>query len=966
MAYDYQELLALNGNTPHMVYRTGAGGFGGGQTAEIVYTGLSEDQRAGAVEWLRKNRLVVRDLVVPHDALAGVWRTVRIESRPVITRGEVVGVNIVQILAFGYYREFYWNMARAVSGDGMTGNDMVATGTGRSDIYKQTVTAVLTGVDPARAPVIARSFCSVPVVNDIVIGEDSDEPGYKCEGPWFVLGATHSIAEDGSSTVAVKLARTMYVIRAYRGFGTRENEERYYVYEVPLGVVQSVIDEWTYVGGSPRKGAFAYVEGGNTEAGTANLVLGYIKEETEENSETVERETCFETLEAKTDRGLAEEVEAPEFVQGKIVEVSNRKSDLGKITATVETRTAKLNKVGDVAAVDRQFESDVEVSVRNQTAPIVEEIEGVWVPTQQVAGTIVEQRATRNEYCLWDNQERKRTAKPNVARNVADSKTAFETAHSERIDNQTAPVQMPSGVPPGKVVEVASERNEFGLFNNTVSERVAVEQIGSVEGGMALPTEVQEFGGDTNTNKPSVPEEQEPGSIVNVRGRMNASGKWDVERTTRTAIPNVVVGAGGRKTVTEDMEMERRDNQSVPVDMSAAQQPGEILEGEASLNEFGLWTNTRRVRTAKEVLGHSEWVRREVYESVEGREDKNRANVPDLSEQQPGDGETIEVEYSKNDYGVTDVRRSKRLAALVPYANVQESDDAFTRRVEVFNSGVADESELEGELAERLGIQDLRVLERGLEKMPHKGRFRERIACEVPKEGLTPQHVVAKLHDGTTVERTMAQHEDPNNLPAWAQPPQQKPAVGFGVSISRRRNRFGGLTVEREDTSTEETRIPATGAYVIEDVDGPSYYLPMFNVKPEDLQARLGLFDAYKTTHNIQGYPQFRRETGTFDVMLIATPKPGRVGGGSGAAQAYQVTYTSKTYETVYEADTREVYVIESTWTVYEIQSPSLTTVRNYLNDNAGTSNITPLGTWGFRGESRVLVDVERKPASAY
>jgi len=190
------------------------------------------------------------------------------------------------------------------------------------------------------------------------------------------------------------------------------------------------------------------------------------------------------------------------------------------------------------------------------------------------------------------------------------------------------------------------------------------------------------------------------------------------------------------------------------------------------------------------------------------------------------------------------------------------------------------------------------------------GKWDRARTTDVAKLGETPEHVVSIRHDGVKQTARSAAHMDPGDLEDWASDPSGR-TVGTGVTVRKQANRYGGVSVEREEVNTEEVWVPARMGSTIRpiantDRNGISYEQFAFGVTPANLQAAISLFEnfnpgsgtpgsvALKASHNLQISPDFSPFTGTFNLRMTASPPAAR-GGGSDEAY-YEIEWTGREY----------------------------------------------------------------------
>lgn len=155
----------------------------------------------------------------------------------------------------------------------------------------------------------------------------------------------------------------------------------------------------------------------------------------------------------------------------------------------------------------------------------------------------------------------------------------------------------------------------------------------------------------------------------------------------------------------------------------------------------------------------------------------------------------------------------------------------------------------------------------------------------------TDQHVVSERHDGRTIKQRRAESVPSSNPPAWTIEPSSL-NVGDGVEFQRALNEYKQARVSRTDHAQEEKVFPSEGFFTHSTIGGTVYKRFYFGIAPSNLSDRMQTFDTYDETHSVSARPQFDPVTGTFNLIMVATPLSG--GGGSSSRQSWEPYESSK------------------------------------------------------------------------
>lgn len=274
-------------------------------------------------------------------------------------------------------------------------------------------------------------------------------------------------------------------------------------------------------------------------------------------------------------------------------------------------------------------------------------------------------------------------------------------------------------------------------------------------------------------------------------------------------------------------------------------------------------------------------------------------------------------------------------------------DDAFESDRMVQHSGQA--SALSDSLATAQVVGQIIAVGNKLDNAT--GLFKTQLNTKLAHIGETPDHVVTVRHDGLTISDRDVKHINPAiSPPAWTAAPTVAVALN-GIRIERSLNSFGGQAVSKKTLTQAEVALTEITWSVEE---GTVYLKRFFGVTTTNLPARMETYLSKIATHHISGTPTFDAETGTWDVVLLAYPKPTSYSQSGGSTKVFDTTWTSFEWRQKQNSaglvlTRREQYLCGI------IQSKSETTTQAFIN-NKGNAEINALGKWGFRGTFKNLV----------
>lgn len=669
MNYNYERILDLSGLSESNVIRGNATGIEDDAALEIVYDKIEYGAMSGAVDWLLANRLVIKDVEVGGQKFDGVWRTLVCEQRPVIRNGSKDSSVVVHRYAKGYYDNMEWPFARIQS-------DMIAQSNttqpeevtiGKSSPFQRIIEVRMPYVNPDRVDAIIKSL-DAPVYTDRTVGRN-----VKLEGTFFHMGAVGQVTEDGTHSVVLRLAAPKFTIKGYRDNDTPKSELRYLCTGVPNADVQPLIDAWKVVGGQPRKGASAYVEAYHFDRNTANVMLT-LDAETEDLYRVVaSEEDCFTTTSESTDLHKSAPGVQPAFQQGKVVRVTSEKTDLGNYNVTTRTTEAKPAKEGQRNLQATMPEQVLGELTRNAVEPNFDKSN----PPHQVPGEIRGFRATRNDLCMWDNDEQVRSA---IEREEVSGSTeidAFTESESVADVNLIAEPVLPTTQTPGQITRMLKRLNDFLRWDKEETTRKAVEQKNAGESISHEATQISRSVEDQNAiEEPILPEIQEAGYIRSLRKRLNAFLRWEVQSDEREAVEREDIGKSAQHDAFRVVATAESQNLVLEPTLPTVQTAGAIRRLRKRMNAFLRWDTEDETQTAVERTNAGETRTHEAFQTTTATEQTNVVAEPTLpTVQTPGEIRTLGRRL--NAFLRWDVQAQDRVAVTQPDAVASRTKTVF-------------------------------------------------------------------------------------------------------------------------------------------------------------------------------------------------------------------------------------------------------------------------------------------------
>ena len=215
-------------------------------------------------------------------------------------------------------------------------------------------------------------------------------------------------------------------------------------------------------------------------------------------------------------------------------------------------------------------------------------------------GVIIDTASKKNDAGRFDNRKTTRTAKPyGPVTSVHGSPLVEETV--ERWRNQDS---MPSpGIPAdGTMVDVSGSINDAAKIDVTKTTRRAIEKQATANSGGPLISVSETI--KVNSPSPANPGAGADGTINDVSNTINEFGRYNVSQTVKTANPKEATSTSGGPlvTVTETVKV----NATAP-ESPGAGSTGTIIDVSNSINAFGRYDVRKTTKTAK-VGQDSGWV----------------------------------------------------------------------------------------------------------------------------------------------------------------------------------------------------------------------------------------------------------------------------------------------------------------------------------------------------------------------
>ena len=297
----------------------------------------------------------------------------------------------------------------------------------------------------------------------------------------------------------------------------------------------------------------------------------------------------FQTVATVRARNAAAALTPAAQSAGTIVTAKSELNDFAKYDTDLETRTALSVTDASKSIAHTAFETREEAVDRNVAAPTP--------PASQVAGTIVEQQDTINEFDKHDVRETTRTAVPQASAGSSDTRTTFETvavAEARNADWAVTPVDQVAGT----IKTVKDSLNEFQKHDTVVETRTAIGVEDVVQEKVITPFEVRTVNRDVHQANDAValPTSQTQNHLVTVGLTKDEFGKSTVEVTERTGIV-ADSGSGDSKEFLSHTTVAEKRNQTTAITPSAFA-AGTIERVDNKLNDLASYDTVRATEVA--------------------------------------------------------------------------------------------------------------------------------------------------------------------------------------------------------------------------------------------------------------------------------------------------------------------------------------------------------------------------------
>lgn len=222
----------------------------------------------GAVEeckaWLRANPSA-SNFDAGFRRFAGPWRISKITTQDSPGDGPDL-VQIVVAYSKGYYTAIDWATARRITKKLAVGNTSEVTGVSntKSDAPEDWLEVLFPYIASGSADALAASLASGGDVSGKTISD-----GSTLTGPYHVIAARveRQVDGDGSANIVLTIGQPQFTIQSYTDYLTDRQGDVYYLWDVPKGFVQTIVDAWKVDVGSSATVEY------NTDRSTCSVML---------------------------------------------------------------------------------------------------------------------------------------------------------------------------------------------------------------------------------------------------------------------------------------------------------------------------------------------------------------------------------------------------------------------------------------------------------------------------------------------------------------------------------------------------------------------------------------------------------------------------------------------------------------------------------------------------------------------
>lgn len=445
----------------------------------------------------------------------------------------------------------------------------------------------------------------------------------------------------------------------------------------------------------------------------------------------------------------------------------------------------------------------------------------------------------------------------------------------------------------------------------TTQDRAAIERLNAVKSRVITLFETTDDVQHRNTSDTALPSAQTPGAIVTVRDAKNETGLTDVSVSTRTAAEVLNAQLVDQATAFESTSREERVNQS-SADSAASQVAGYIKVYTRKKNEFARYDNGVETRTAIPKTDARIQSTATLFESRVVRTNRHAASATATTSPSQTAG-TIETDDSAfNDFKLWDNDTTQRVANEVEDVRLVDEETAF--------ESVSEEARVNQSSADTPASQTAGTI---ISYSREKNEFarvdnRTRTRTAIPSIE-SPAVVIEKNYDGTR-SRISAMHQA-------SLPDISSHTLGSHTVLVGDQNEFQLFNYVKTTDTVVETLLPAgTTDFSYADRLGTFYFKYLFNILPANIEAYVQAFANRHSGYSIGGTPSFDNRTGTYSVLMTASPVP--------TSSTYGDAFTTGTAEYSYTNKNGEDI------TVYVKFTTSLSAAETFLNASGGGTTI--------------------------
>lgn len=227
----------------------------------VVYYDVPLGAGGGCIDWLKANRKTVKDVQIDFQTLSGTWRSAGIVSEQSTKNKEAV--TIVQTFKYGWIQSLLsggavdWSEARYVRGnESATPTVLGSYPVTDPELNPQQYHLVKwDGIDPLKLDTVRSELRDLtpsawsPTVNGESLGSG-----------FFLLDVIAETSDgqdqDRSGTITALIAKPRFSLQAWQNYGTPAQAKVYYLYDVPMYLSQSIINQYNKrTGASASAGA---------------------------------------------------------------------------------------------------------------------------------------------------------------------------------------------------------------------------------------------------------------------------------------------------------------------------------------------------------------------------------------------------------------------------------------------------------------------------------------------------------------------------------------------------------------------------------------------------------------------------------------------------------------------------------------------------------------------------------------